>query len=332
MKDAILILTNSDDAHATSVIDCLHTMDQRNYRFNTEQFPLNAKVTVAFKNTVSGCISTPEGLLDLDSIKSVWYRRPTTPLILPGSLSDGYVTFIRHESAVALWSLYTTLETFWVNPPLINKHLIQHNKLFQLKVASQVGLEVPDTVITNDPERLIHFCEDHGGVIAIKMLKGDWFVEESDDKALFLFTQKITTQQIITHSDDIKLSPVFAEEYVEKALELRVTIVGDQIFACAIHSQDSDRTKTDWRRYDFENVSHEEYKIPEEIRNKLFLYMRQLGLVYGAIDMIVTPDGRYVFIEINPSGQWLWIEELTGMPISQAVAELLSNPLKTAGE
>lgn len=331
MKNVVLIITNNDDVHATSVIDRLHSMGQASYRFNTERFPLNAALTVMFKGGVSGFISTTEGPLDLNRVKSVWYRRPTAPFIEPGSISDGYAQFIKNESGAALWSLYTTLEVFWMNPPLTNRYLVQHNKLFQLKVAGQIGLDVPDTIITNNPEDLVNFCEAHGGVVAAKMLKGDWFVRDGEDEALFLFTQKITTQQIVSHANDIKLSPIFAEEYIDKALELRVTIIGERVFACAIHSQHSERTKIDWRRYDFENVPHEEYAIPAEIRNKLLAYMRQLGLVYGAIDMIVTPDNRYVFIEINPSGQWLWIEELTGMPISQAIAELLANPQTLTG-
>jgi glutathione synthase/RimK-type ligase-like ATP-grasp enzyme len=332
MKDVVLIITNNGDVHATLVIDRLHNIGQASYRFNTEQFPLNAALTVTLKGGAVGSILTTEGPLDLNRVKSVWYRRPTAPLIEPGSLSDGYAKFIRNESGAALWSLYTTLEAFWMNPPLTNRYLIQNNKLFQLKVASQIGLDVPDTIITNRPEDLASFCKAHGGIVAVKMLKGDWFMKEGEDGAYFLFTQKITTQQILNHADSIKLSPILAEEYIDKALELRITIIGDQIFACAIHSQHSERTKIDWRRYDFENVPHEACSIPEEVRSKLLLYMRRLGLVYGAIDMIITPDNHYVFIEINPSGQWLWIEELTGMPISQTIAALLANPPTITGE
>lgn len=119
------------------------------------------------------------------------------------------------------------------------------------------------------------------------------------------------------------------QEYVEKALEFRVTIIGGRIFTCAIHSQDSERTRHDWRRYDFEKVKHEVYQLPVEVEQKLLALMKEWGLVYGAMDMILTPSGEYVFLEVNPTGQWGWIEYLTGMPISRTIAELLMNPTST---
>ena len=128
------------------------------------------------------------------------------------------------------------------------------------------------------------------------------------------------------HFGNITATPLMAQEYIEKKLELRVTIVGQKVFACAIYSQDSERTKEDWRRYDFDNVRHEQYQLPKEVEAHLMEFMAVCNLTFGAIDMILTPSGRYVFLEINPSGQFGWIEDLTNMPISKAIAETLSNP------
>jgi len=122
------------------------------------------------------------------------------------------------------------------------------------------------------------------------------------------------------------LAPILAQEYIEKKLELRITIVGQKMFTCAIHSQDSEQTRIDWRRYDFRNVKHLPYQLPEKIKQKLHKLMKIWNLSFGAIDMILTPEGKYVFLEINPNGQWLWIEQLTEMPISRVIAELLANP------
>ena len=121
------------------------------------------------------------------------------------------------------------------------------------------------------------------------------------------------------------MAPVMAQEYVPKKLELRVTIVGEKIFTCAIYSQGSEKTKIDWRHYDSEKVKHEIFKLPKEIEHKILLFMKEAGLKFGAIDMILTPKDEFVFLEVNPSGQFGWIEDLTGMPISKSIAELLIN-------
>ena len=116
-----------------------------------------------------------------------------------------------------------------------------------------------------------------------------------------------------------------AQEYVPKKLEFRVTVVGHQVLACAIYSQDSERTKDDWRRYDFAKVKHENRVLPEDINIALLRLMDKCCLTYGAMDMILTPEGEYFFLEVNPSGQYEWIENLTKLPISRSIAEALAN-------
>lgn len=331
MKNLVLILTNENDEHTEPVIEHLENLGQRSYRFNTETFPLKTTLKLTLSEGVLRPLVTGGETVDLAIVKSVWYRRPAPPFMASEAIGEGYARFIKNESNTALWSLYTTLEAFWVNPPLMGSHLLQHNKFYQLKGASSVGLKVPDTIITNDPEELLRFSEMKGGVVAVKLLKGDWFLKGGSPVPLFVFTQRVTSTQIAECFEDIKLSPVLAQEYVEKELELRVTIVGKKVFACAIHSQDSEQTKIDWRNYDLEHVKHESYQLPREVETKLLAIMGEWHLSYGAVDMIVTPAGEHVFLEINPSGQWLWIEERTGMPISQALAELLSNPPPLSG-
>jgi len=138
-----------------------------------------------------------------------------------------------------------------------------------------------------------------------------------------LYTNIVSEEELKMYLEDISLSPIMAQEYIHKKIELRITIIGEKIFTCAIHSQDSCCTKIDWRHYDFKNVRHERYQLPERIEKQLLKLMKILDLNFGAIDMILTPNGEYVFLEVNPSGQWGWIENLTGMPISKSIAELL---------
>ena len=331
MKDYILILTNKDDESIEPVIEELKKIKANFFRFNTESFPLITTIELALLNGKPiGFLNDKNGntLIDWERIRSIWYRRPASVWIENEKLAESCVQFIKNESSVALWSLYTSLEVFWMNHPLISQRLLEHNKLYQLKEASVEGLDVPDTLITNNPDKLLQFCQSHKGTVAVKLLKGGWFVKEGSNVPLSIFTQKITEDEIKNRFNEIRLAPVLAQEYIEKKLELRITIVGDNIFSCAIHSQDSEQTKIDWRQYDFKNVKHESWQLPAEIEVKLLLLMKKWGLTYGAIDMILTPNGKYTFLEINPNGQWFWIEQITGMQISKAIAEILANPPK----
>lgn len=331
MKDYILILTNKDDESVEPVIKEIEKIKAKFFRFNTESFPLTTAIELALLNgKLIGSLNNENGniLVNWKIVKSVWYRRPASVWIEDEKLTESCARFIKNESSAALWSLYTSLEVFWMNHPLVSQRLLEHNKLYQLKEVSDMGLAVPDTLITNNPDKLLQFCRNHKGTAAVKLLKGGWFVKEGSNVPLFVFTQKITEEEIRKRSDEIRLAPVLVQEYIEKKLELRITIVDKTIFTCAIHSQDSEQTKIDWRQYDFKNVKHEIWQLPAEIETKLLLLMKKWGLTYGAIDMILTPNGEYVFLEINPNGQWFWIEQLTGMQISKAIAETLANPPK----
>lgn len=128
-------------------------------------------------------------------------------------------------------------------------------------------------------------------------------------------------------SRQVSNCPVIIQSYIQKEFELRVTVVKDKVFACAIYSQSSERTREDWRRYDIPNTPHKIYKLPKQIEQKCVDIVKKLGLEFGCIDMIVTPGGEFIFLEINPNGQWLWIEHLTGLPIGDAISEELTRKI-----
>src|SRR6185312_12158775 len=113
--------------------------------------------------------------------------------------------------------------------------------------------------------------------------------------------------------------------------ELRITVVGRQVFAAEIHSQHSNHTRHDWRRYDRYATPYFRHELPGALQRRCIALVERMGLCYGAIDMVLTPDGRYVFLEINPNGQYLWIEQATGLPISDAICDLLTS-FETAPE
>ncbi len=331
-ENIVLIVTSSEEVTAPKVIENLIKLKQPFFRIDTDLF-FSKKIALSMrlnKTNVSHSIENQLGeKCDSSLIKSVWYRRPKN-IEISGCNNEQERQYIHDEFSSALWSLYTSLSdgVYWMNDPIASRHLLEHNKFLQMKYAVKAGLLVPDTLITNQPERLISFSQEHGGNIAVKVIHSKMFREQDKEGAKAIYTNKVSTEYIKKHSAEISIAPLMAQEYIEKKLEFRVTVVGNEVFACAIHSQESDKTKEDWRHYDFEKVKHEAYDLPLEIKNKLLMFMKLCGLSFGAIDMILTPKGEYVFLEVNPSGQFGWIEGLAGLPISEAIAKTLSNPPK----
>lgn len=121
-----------------------------------------------------------------------------------------------------------------------------------------------------------------------------------------------------------KWSPAIYQELIPKRFDLRVTIVGHKIYAAAIDSQSDPAAALDWRQTDNPRLPHHPVTLPDEISDKLLRMMEALRLTFGAVDMVLTPDGEYVFLEVNPNGQWLWIDDTLGYGISHAVAEWLA--------
>ncbi len=138
----------------------------------------------------------------------------------------------------------------------------------------------------------------------------------------------IVTEKELKELDLIRVSPGIFQKYVTKSYEVRATVVGSRIFSGKIDSQASTETKIDWRHKPFD-MEEEPIILPPDVEVKVCALMQAFGLVYGAFDFIVTPDGRHVFLEVNPAGQYLWVEAKTKLPITAALADALSNPCVT---
>ena len=321
-KDSVLIITDSREKAVEWVLRWFKELNQPYLRLSTDKL-FGKKLVLGLNGTGNYGSLVFGKRLELDRVKSVWIRHPSIPE-LPQFLAGENRRFALNEYEGFLWSLYTNIDAFWVNSPSALR-LLEHNKVRQLSDAAGVGLRVPATIVTNSSTELMRFCERLGGAIAVKAIRPFAATELSGSTKL-IYTNKVGREYLRAHKASIRLAPVFAQEYIEKDVELRVTVVGEKVFSCAIHSQDSARTKDDWRRYDFKRVRHHSHTLDTGVAEKLLRLMKLWGLVYGAFDLIITPEGDHVFLEVNPSGQWTWIEAFTGMPISQALAELLICP------
>lgn len=212
-----------------------------------------------------------------------------------------------------------SLNAFHLDPvPTIR---LAENKQLQLQVARSLGLDTPRTLISNNPEAVRKFARECESGMITKMLSSFAIYEEGKEKVVF--TTPVRPEDI-ENLDGLRFCPMTFQEKIPKALELRTTIVGKRVFTASIDSQSRDRARDDWRRQGIALInSWECYNLPQDVEAKLLQLMDRLGLTYGAIDFIVTPDGRHVFLEVNPVGEFFWLEKCPGLPISRAIADVL---------
>ena len=285
-------------------------------RWNLDQFPFNAELTYRVSNEhFRGELAIDGRRLDLACVGSIWCRgfRPSG---FPEDLFDKDRKFVENESQRALDALMTIMGVRWINHPQC--HARANAKAAQLYMARQVGLEIPPTVITNDAEEVRRFAKQSDGQIVYKAHSQSFNLEPGK----VLYTGMVTDSDI-KDLDLIEISPGIFQKYVSKAYEVRATMVGPQIFAGKINSQASAETAIDWRRrpYDIEETP---IRLPADVEAKMLALMRAFGLYFGAFDFIVTPEGHHVFLEVNPAGQYLWVEAVTKLPITAALAAELS--------
>lgn len=316
----VMIVSTKFDPHVDFIIPKLTERHIPFIRFNTEDFPLKSRLTILFDNQGQHQenLLVPNNLeIKGENITSVWYRRPA-PFEFPPEFSVAVRIFAEEESRETIRGLWEILNCLWVNHPECNRRA--NVKLNQLKIASQLGLEIPKTIVTNDPNEAKRFINSGSGQIIVKPLSRGLIDDRT--RSTIIYANIVESKQI-NQIDRVQHTPTLFQEYIPKDVELRITVVGDQVFAAEIHSQQREETRHDWR-HNALALEHKEHYLPDKIKLKCLKLTQAFGLKFGAIDMILTPDGRYVFLEINPNGQWAWIEELTGLPISEALIGLLS--------
>lgn len=298
-------------------------------RFNTEDLPSQAGLTLRLSSTgADGYLEVAGRTVELPEISSVWYRRPAEP-IPPKEITDlTDKRFAVEESEEALFGLWRVLDCTWVShPDALNA---ASYKPAQLRVGAALGFDVPRTIITNDPGEALRFVREADGDVVLKPLRFG-LVSETGGQQEIIFTNILRKEDVAAGLGQVKLCPCLLQEYVHKDVELRVTVVGSEVFASEILSQEAPQGLHDWRRADVRDLPHRAHDLPAEVADRCVALVDLLGLNFGAIDLILTPTGRYVFLEINPNGQWLWVEHLAGLPITDALVRLLMRGLVSSG-
>ena len=319
----ILILTQAFDPHADHVIEMLNARNAEFVRFNPADFPAKVNLSIRYSSDgqMQSFLNTGETVVDLIKLKSVWSRRPHSPVPHEQIQDPSIREFVTSDCKNFVKDLWNTLPARWLpgRPASVQRAEL---KISQLRVAAELGLELPPTLVTNSREEFLDFYNQHNGNIISKLTSPVFNRTVGDSAEITRYTEMVSKRDV-GYATSIQYCPIIFQAYIPKRLELRITVVGQQAFAAEIHSQQTHHTRYDWRRYDLSHTPHFPHTLPPDVQERCIQLVERLDLCYGAIDMILTPDGRYVFVEINPSGQYLWIEDKIDLPISAAICDFL---------
>ncbi|MEP6955079.1 MAG: MvdC/MvdD family ATP grasp protein [Solirubrobacteraceae bacterium] len=313
---SVLILAQHHDEHAAAVAAELEQLGGHAEVVDTSHFPDRARLVARFESCEE-CrkrlflLELERGRIDLADVGAAWWRRPHPPAASARLTRPDHQVFAVNETHEALRGLWHALDVFWINDP--GRDEVAHRKLLQLRVAQDVGLEIPSTLVTNDVAAARSYVDARAyrDVIckAFSATEQQW--RET----------RLVGEPELAALENVRYAPVIFQEYVPAEVDLRVTVVGQELFTGAIYSQESEYP-VDFRM-DMGNTRVEADELPAEVAEQLLELMARLGIVYGAIDLRRTPDGRHVFLEVNPAGQWLFVEQATGQPIARALAQEL---------
>ena len=319
---SVLIITHSDDNESVArVVEAVARKGGHTIRFNTDHYPTDVHLTAYYGKSGDErlTLTNDEGEFDLREVDSIWHRRLNLGARLPAGLDKQLRHASLGEASAAARGMLASLKAFRVD----HLHHIRHaeNKQLQLQVARELGLDIPRTLTTNDPAAVRAFAKSCDGRIVTKMLSS--FAIYDEGKELVVFTNPVGPEDLADLSG-LSLCPATFQELIPKALEIRVTVVGHRVMSASIDSQVSARAIHDWRR-DGLRMLHDwrPYQLPFEVEEKILRLMDSFSLNYGAIDIILTPDDKHVFLELNPCGEFFWLERTPGLPISDAIADLL---------
>nr|QEO74469.1 hypothetical protein [uncultured bacterium] len=319
-RAAVLLLTHSGDFYTIDLVaEALARKGARPFRLNTDLFPSSVKLSArAGDDRAAQLVSETGERVAAEEVRAVWARKLWAPR-MADDLDERFRAMCVRESAAALEGFLDALhDARWVND--LQRERSAENKQRQLRVAARAGLRVPRTLVTNDPEAARQFFDETEGQMVAKLLRP--LTVSMNAAPLFVYTSRVREEDL-AGAEALRHSPMVFQELIPKECELRVAWVAGEAFAGALDASGTSRGQTDWRRAAPGECQWQAAELPSEISRGLRAMMSELGLVYGAVDLIRTPAGEYVFLEVNPGGEWGMLERDLGLPISEAIAEEL---------
>jgi glutathione synthase/RimK-type ligase-like ATP-grasp enzyme len=314
MKDGVLIIAQPNDIHAYALKVVLESeFNLHPIVWDNGSMPAHSLMDfILNEDNADFRIEGSTGSVTLNNMRSIWWRRPSK-FRIDDSVTDPKVRkFCMSECDHFFKGVMNAIDVPIINNPF-NEDLAGH-KPFQLMMAQKVGLDIPKTIMSNDVESILNFWKDLDGKCIYKnFTPPSW---------TFTDTRQLT-KEAIKNLPKLRHAPIIVQEKIEKGLDVRVNVIGKTIYAASVKTS-VPAAELDWR-LDL-TAKWEEHILPDKIGEKLISLLNNLGLHYGCVDMRQQPDGTYKFFEVNPSGQFLFVEIHTGQPLLRSLAGLLACP------
>lgn len=327
MEKPILIVASSIDDHA--YVPVCEKLDDKGFEsvvYRTDKV-LSEEESFALSIDNEGTLTIAYNGRPIgpDNVSAAWFRKLGS-YTLPGTEHDrAKQLYIRTEVSQlhdTVWSLYDN--EIWLNSP---ENIRQSDrKLDQLLLAKKFGFSIPDTVVTNEWEAITdRLMKDKDDQVVVKMVRG---IISEQNKLKALYTKPLSASQVKVLKGQAQPFPGIYQPFLDKAKEWRVTVVGDRVFPAAIYTDQS--AKDDWRKHQTTNAVTFVYEeLPMDFGERCVKYLGQMGLKFGCFDFIETEEGETIFLECNPNGQYGWLEQSLGFPISDSIATELIEIAKT---
>lgn len=287
------------------------------FRVNSEAIAESAITVENTGGTWMAHLSNASGTVVFEEVTSVWLRRRIQARSTRATVEDN--AYAAGELDVLLESVFASIGARWINPSM-STHLAER-KLYVLRVASEVGFKVPATVATNSPSTFARQVAPRSAGWIAKPLYHGVAVRNGD---LFAVQTRRLSDLGVLSPETIAASPTIFQEEVPRGRDLRLTVVGDRVFGAAVR-WDAER-HVDWRARDAA-ARFEAMRVDPLLEARVLAMMARLGLVYGAIDLIETPSGDCVFLEVNPAGEFAWLEVQLGLPIRDALIDEMTRSI-----
>ena len=319
----IIIFSNSLDVTTDYVCARLKSDCVAYVRLNTDE--LTQEIELLYKNhDFSLCIDRQ--ILNPSQVSSVWYRRPQSLKLKSEQVIDNG----NEAHTVSEWN--ASIEGFlshissnlWINHP--SNNALALSKLEQLNRANRLGLTTPRTLVTQSFDQVFEFWKECNEKLIVKPISHGYIERENPEEDTLIFTNEVTLNHLKENKQILALCPTLFQEKIEKIYDIRVNVIDNELVSVAIYASEEDKLQgVDIRRNNMQNVRYEIIALPSNLKNKILAICHSYSLRFASVDMAFTNDLRYVFFEINPNGQWAWLD-LEGVT---DIAHLLIKSMQT---
>lgn len=292
----------------TSTIDETANYLEKKYKADIDFIRINVDkfscYNIMVNNDTVDIVGLKENRVRLDEINSILYRKPIMPDI--SEFDAVYSLMIQKDIIALIDGMVNSFDRRVLTKPYILRNV--ENKIFQCVYASKNNIKMPNSFIGNSTQGLKNM-ECYQSIIK-PLTTGKVYYSD--------YCELYQTSPFHTFDEDISLTPVYIQSFVEKKYEVRLTVVNGEFFGVKIVAGD----KIDWRKSYHSNM-YECIDVPIEIQNQVKKMMKDFNIHFGAFDYIITSKDEWIFLEVNPNGQWLWLEQSLNLQISDAIINYL---------